>query len=281
MTLTFDDILQAICTRVQPSHANETQRVYVLEDAIEAKLAYDILVAYGFEVKLYPAPGKPSKLYITAPAFSEAQLQQYLSRALLYANALKKIKLSLDELCAADMPGIKPNSFTIGFVNASGGKQIMVQISQSGREAPPAVAQAAEPAPAVAAKVVAEAPRSPKKMKKTKEDDLDSGPSLGRTLYPAKIAEGGVKKQTLRQRILFKIFGNFATSGYAALMWLVVAGVLFSFFIFAKGWLCYDFVAKKSTKWYCQDPSQISAEEARKSEQEERQKKLGLAPVQQ
>jgi len=287
MTISFDDVLSALCTEVTPAHANDAQKIYMLTTSTEAKLAFDILIALGFDAKVYHTPDKPSKLYISKPKHAPAQLEQLLSTALAYARALKKIELSLDELCKA-----QANDFTIAFVNSQGGsKQILIQLAQ-----PSAIAQApnavtpvvvpevanpsANPA-AVAAKVSSSQPRMVRKVRKPNQDDeFAAGPAVGRGLYPTKILpEGGMKKQSLRQRIILRMFGNFATSGYATMLWLVIAGVIFSFFVFAKGWLCYDFVAKKNNAWYCQNPNQASAEQARKQEQEERQRQLGLQPV--
>ena len=288
MPLEFDDVLSAICTEVTPAHVNDFQKIYMLTTSVEAKLAFDILIALGFDAKVYHAADKPSKLYISNPKHSPEQLEQLLSTALGYAHTLKKIKLSLDELC--DRPETKSDGFTIAFVNSQGGKQILIQIAQAANPASnplpandiavPVTANPSIAATATSVKISSSQPRAAKKMRKVnKEDDFATGPAVGRGLYPAKIASEGGTQESLRKRILLRMFGNFATSGYAALLWLVVAGVAFSFFVFAKGWLCYDFVSKRSTKWYCQDPNQISAEEARKLEQQERQRQLGLQPV--
>ena len=292
MPLEFDDILSAVCTRVTPAHVNDFQKIYLLDDSIEAKLAFDILIAYGFDAKVYHAAGKSSKLYITNPTHSPEQLQQILSVALAYAHALKKIKASLDELCESTS-----DNFTIAFVNGQPtGKQVLIQIAQSQitqthipqavsqppREDMPPIAPEARGQPTAApATISSSQPRVAKKFRKPKEEDnFASGPAVGRMIYPVKVLpEGGNKKLTLRERILLRMFGNFATSGYATLMWLVIAGVIFSFFVGSKAWLCYDFVAKKSTKWYCQDAHEVSPEEERKLKQQEEQKKLGLQPV--
>ena len=297
MAYQFDDILKAMCSEVTPAHANDFQKIYVLDTAIQAKAAYDVLVSFGFEAKVYHTPDKPSKLYITNPKYSPEQLGNILASAFAYATALKKIMTTLDELCLSDIPVAKANGFTLAFVNAQpSGKQIMIQLSQtvsSTHDAPaipapvrndPATATvtAAPAAPQGSVKISSSQARVVKKVRKSKNDDDDfiAGPAVGRGLYPSKILpEGGTKKQSFKQRMLLRMFGNFATSGYATLLWLVIAGVMFSFFVFAKGYFCYDFVVKKSTKWYCQDPGQISAEEARKQKQQEEQKKLGLQPT--
>ncbi len=286
MTLNFDDILQAICSKVTASHANDHQNVYVLETGLEAKLAYDILVSFGFDAKVYHTPDKPSKLYITTPKFSAAQVERNLTAALPYAQALKKIVLSLDEL--------PTTGFNVNFVNAQpAGKQIMIQIGAPSDAQKPsgnvglAASSAAAPESPPAAVAAVSAPissthkRVVRKTKKKDDDEFASGPAVGRGLYPAKVLpEGGTAKQSMRQKIMLRMFGNFATSGYFTLMWLVAMAVLFSFFVFAKSFLCYDFVSKKSTKWYCQDPAQSNAEDAQRKEREDRQKALGLAPVQ-
>lgn len=296
MAYEFEDILKAICTEVTPSHANDFQKIYMLDTSVEAKLAYDVLIAFGFEAKVYHTPEKPSKLYISNPKNPSEQFQQQFQAAIAYAHTLKKIKSSLDDLCEEDIAIAKANGFTISFVNSQpAGKQILIQVSQDATSALSSPSETApsptrnehssaapsNPMPAGVTKISSSQKRVGKKMKRPKEDDdFASGPAVGRGLYPAKILpEGGTRKHTLRQRIMLRMFGNFATSGYATLMWLVVAGVLFSFFVFAKGWLCYDFVAKKNNAWYCKDGSQMTAEEARRLKQQEEQKKLGLQPV--
>lgn len=296
MALQIDDVLTAICTEVNPFHANDFQKVYALGDSTEAKLAFDVLVAYGFVAKVYHTPGKPSKLYVAHPTQPAEQLENTLAAALAYATTLKQIKQNLDQLCSQSVPALQSNTYTMTFVNMQPtGKQIMIQVvppagaeanvqaNSAGGSLDTQATEAAAPDQQAAAKTAATPPKVVKKIRKAKnpyEDDFAAGPAVGKGFYPTKIApEGGRQEESLRKRMMLLVFGNMATSSFATLMWLVLIFVLFSLFVFAKAFICYDFVAKKKNAWYCREQGQMTQEELRKKQQIERQKQLGLQPV--
>jgi|GEM_PF-2441644 len=292
MTLQIEDLLSTLCTEVSLSLANDFQKVYGLMDSAEAKLAFDVLVAYGFAAKVYHTPGKPSKLYVAHSTLPAEQLQNVLSAAIAYAQTLKQIKANLDQLCNQSVPSLHSAIYTMTFVNMQpSGKQIIIQVTPpAGTEAnvqpnsstagPEGTEAAPVQAVAKAAAVAAPTRKKVRKVKNPYEDDFAAGPAVGKGFYPTKIApEGGRAQESMRKRIILLMFGNMATSSFATLMWLVLLFILFSFFVFAKAFICYDFVAKKNNSWYCRDTSKMTEDDLKKQQQLERQKQLGLQPA--
>ncbi len=250
MAIPFEDLLSILCARFEPQHANEFQLVYAIDDAAEAKLAYDVLIAYGFDAKVYHDAQKGSKLYITPPG--DASPQQKFTQALAYARALKQIKSSLDVL--NQDPALVAPEYHMTFANTPGGqKQLSVTLSQqltvtSATQSKPATPRpAARPAPA--------AKRVPVNRKDKEEENFLGGPSLGKRYYPGKLNEQAKKEQDspLRQIMLY-MTGNAATGGTIVMFIVAVIAILFTLFVFAKSFLCPDFAtAKKNVAWYCQN----------------------------
>src|SRR4051812_23372971 len=115
MVTQFEDILRALCSEVQLSHANESQKTFVLNDTREARLACDVLIAYGFDAKVY-VESNGSRLYITLPP-PDAAREQKLTAALAYAGSLKQIKLELDALYRDQSSSLQSADYSIAFSN--------------------------------------------------------------------------------------------------------------------------------------------------------------------
>jgi len=275
MTTRIEDILSILCTSVTLAHSNDFQQVFTLTDSTDAKLAFDVLVAYGLDVKVYPQDDDSSKLYVTTPKLSPAQLEKTLSSAKIYATALKQINASLEQLCTDGELVLGDIEYSVNFTNsARNSKQILVQISPAVASDNPIirpvevlapVAAAAAPRPTVKRPVAAKA-----------QDDFTSGPVVGKGKYPGSGPEDGtVPEVSLKRRIFLYLFGNAATGGIAMLLIVVIVGILFSLFVFAKAFLCPDFAgSKKSDAWYCQKPGN---EDDQKKQQ--RQNQIGLPPT--
>ncbi|MBY0407986.1 MAG: hypothetical protein K2Q01_09860 [Rickettsiales bacterium] len=268
MTLSTEDVLGSLCSEVALSHANDFQKVYTLATPLEAKLAFEVLVAFGLDVKVYHQADKPSKLYITNPTFSDAQLQKIYASAMAYAKTLKQIKGSLESLCADNEALFAAIDYNIALHKGQGqAKQIVIQILPSAEahslalqsDTPPAAAPSiSAPAPSSASvSVAASQPRAAAKKSggkpKSHYEELSSGPAVGRGNYPGKLsAEGEAQQNSLRRQMTYAVFGNMTTSTFAMCVMAVIAGVLLSVFVMLKGFLCPDLaVANKNRAWYC------------------------------
>lgn len=244
MAISFEDLLSALCTEFQPQHANDFQKIFLIADAREAKLAFDVLVAFGFDAKVYPDAAKGSKLYLITPPAMDARAEERFAQAVAYAKALRGIKHSLDALPP-------PGGYTMTFANAPGNnKQINIVLTQPATAIAPAAAparpaqQAAAPAPK----------RKPMAMKAEAVFSTSGGPTLGARSYPGGLDEKAQTRQSsLKRQIFLYLTGNAATGGVAVMFVIVVLAILFTLFILSKSLLCPDFAtAKKNVAWYCQ-----------------------------
>ena len=277
MTIEIEDILRAVCSSVKQTLSNDFQKVFVLSSASEAKLAFEILVAHGLDVKSYPQENNTAKLYVTHPTATPGQLENALSAAKAYAATCKEIKTSLDTLCG---DGTKTYSMTFANLHPSS-KQIVVQISPASGAPTPILASApAQNTPTSQAASSAQTVVKRRVMKaKGHYEELSSGPAVGRGTQPGAVAaDGTVPKESLKRRIMLYMFGNIAVSSYAMLIMVVILGVIFSIAVFAKGFLCPDFVSmKRNTAWYCKNASD---EDEKERQKQQRQQQLGIQPQQ-
>lgn len=268
MAIQFEDLLSIVCPGFELGHATDFQKHYQIRDEKDAKLAFDILVSYGFDAKLYrDEQNNTAKLYITMPAADAdpAVMEQRLFTAIAYGKALKDVKQRLDTLCHEEAEALQSPSYTLTFANAAqGGKQIVIAIQS---------AVASQQAQALAQPVMAPRPPSQpaqanrpaaKKMVKKKEDDgFNQGPAIAKQLYTAPGKKKAEEPDNWRRQLFLYVTGNMATGGAGIIMAAVLLFVLFSFFILAKGFLCPDFAVEKkdvNRAWYCEDASQPQKE---------------------
>lgn len=241
MSVTYQDVLEAVCSEVSLVNANDTQHIFAITDAREAKLAYDILAAHGFDVRVY-SEADASKLYIIHPAAGGGD-NENLSSALHYAHTLKQL---LDAMPETD--------FTVAFANTSTqGKQISIYFPPAKAGTAPPVATTSSPAAAARRPPVATPLSRPKAPRRAKEPNiLNTGPELGKK-YPFGIpsSNGNPNKMTLSKWLSTYVFSNFAESFYAFLGMTFFILVLFSLWTVTKGYLCPDLATVKNRAWYC------------------------------
>lgn len=264
MAVQFEDILNTLCSRVEPSHSTDFQTIYILGDTKEAKLAFEVLVSYGFDAKVYHED-TGSKLYITTPApETQAQTEQKLTAALAYARYLKPIKSTLDALCADEAETLASPDYNIAFANTpvAGSKQISVQITPAAVTAAmqPTYQQAAAPqAPRPAAQAAKKAPAAKQPVGKNqyKKSDPDAfsqtsgGPAVGKKAYPTTAGIKNEEDSELRQMWLY-FTGNIATSSFSVFIIIIIIVVIITLFVMSKSFLCPDFARQeKNTAWYC------------------------------
>lgn len=287
MAIQFEDVISALCTESSQSHANDFQRVFALSTPLEAKLVFEVLVACGFDVKVYHQAGQPSKLYISNPTMPAGKLEHQLAAALVYARALKQIKVNIDHLCSGNEALISSMDYNIAFVNTQpNGKQILIQMipgnsgdtaAQPGEQ--PEAASAAAPQAAAAA---AAAPAQPRykygEKPKGHYEELSSGPAVGRGNYPGKLSiEGEAQQNSLKRRIMLYLFGNAATSSFALFLMIVFLGIIFSVLVFARAIVCPDFaVANQNKAWYCKIGKEDENEKQKQKQQQQQQQSQPL-----
>lgn len=259
----FEDILTALCSHVTPISSNASQKAFAIADGKEARLAFDVLVAHGFEAKVYDDSGT-AKLYITLPAAEAAVTGQKLDAAMAYAKSLKIIKQSLDMLREDNAAQSSDYSLTLANT-AAGGKQILVQLTP-----PSPFVLANKPASAPAAPVRQPDHAKPAAPKKSKmyhgpvADPFSSGPAVARKFVPAYLTGGKSQNSDgFGRQISLYITGNMATYLAYFLSILTILLVLYSAFVASEAFLCPDFATttKKNLKrWYCPHPPKQTQE---------------------
>jgi hypothetical protein len=264
MTVQFEDLLSVLCPGFELKHATDFQKHFGVRDEKDAKLAFDVLVSYGFDAKVYPGEEKnTAKLYITLPTadMDPAVIEQRLLAAIAYGKSLRDIKTRLDSLCHDDAVVLNSPVYTLTFANApQGGKQMVISVNPAVASQPAASPATVQPQRSVASQAAqAKRPVMTKKAAQKKDDDgFNQGPTVAKNLYSG----SGKKKDSRseddwRRRIFLYITGNIATGGAGVMAGVVLLFVAFSFFVLAKGFLCPDFAVEKkdvNRAWYCADP---------------------------
>lgn len=264
MPMQFEDLLNVLCPGFELKHETGFQKHFLVADEKAAKLAFDVLVSFGFDAKVYhDDENNAAKLYITLPAkdTDPAMVEEKLSAAIAYGKALKDIKNRMDSLCHDDAETLKKPSYTLTFANsAQSGKQIVIAVSTAAANQPlatPTAPPVQAPRPAVAAQAQRSVIRK-KNQKKGDDDGFNQGPSIAKNLYsgPGKKKDARPEDDWRRRAFLY-VTGNMATGGAGVMAAVIVLFVLFSFFVLAKGFLCPDFAVEKkdvNRAWYCEGP---------------------------
>ncbi len=262
MSKTPKDVLSALCSEITPLNHNATQESYALKNDTEAKLAYEVLLAYGFDVNLYRESGT-SRLYLTRDQRPPSAVALALDAALAHATTLKTIS---DQI-------FKDNNDINQYINirfqntATQGKQITIHYPpapQDAAAAKPYVAEAAmKPSSSMQAPMTPPAPahktaKASIQLQKKKEavaDNVFSGaPSLAKK-YPFGIQASSTEASDLsfKKRMTMYVLSNLTSSLYAFFAMLVATIILLTLFGVSKGFLCPDFIKakQKNPPWYC------------------------------
>lgn len=243
MAIAIEELLNILCPGASPARSSELQKAWLIQDAAGAKLAHEVLTAYGFDAKLYPE-ATSLKLYVTQPP-EDAASEQSFAAALKHAHTLATIRQNLDD------------ASSMTFVNAPGGKQVVIQFA-SGAAAPVKPA-AVTPSSPIAPQAVSYAPAKKLMGKKAKNSTQDpfqamAGPAIAKTSYPDAILAGKRQDGLWRQFYLY-VRGNIATATAAFFMLVIVPAIIaFSLFTMTKTFLCRDFAVakyKENHAWYC------------------------------
>lgn len=246
MTISFTDILYALCSRVDPLNENENQHIFALHTPREAQLVNDILVAYGFDTRLYHEPDI-SKLYITKTSIVWHS-QNDLENALTYAKTIKRMLFGMQE--HAD------ECYKISFQNTpDSGKQISILFRPENQPSEP-------PPPVIPTPASSDSARA-YTIQKRKSSERDSATNIlmGTTASQlSKHTPFGLTNDplstpiepNLSRRLSVYFFGNLTEGLYAFLLGAFVAMLIASAIMITRGFLCADIAALADRAWYCE-----------------------------
>lgn len=237
----YQDILQVICSEVVLVGSTDAQHVFTLNTAHEAKLAYDIMVAHGMNVRVYHEPNL-SKLYVTPSATDAKELPS----ALHYAGLVRHM---LDALPDADT-----EKFSVTFTNTpTHGKQFSVYFPSYFPSAA-GVTLTNESLPQTPVARLAGQPavtQNKKQAVKTKSAIFGAGPALAKKDPFTSRAAADTESLTLGKRLSTYVFSNFTQSFYAFIIMIAILLVVGSAWVVVKGYLCPDLATVKKHYWYC------------------------------
>jgi hypothetical protein len=239
MLETLESLLRSLCTKVTKSSQSDIQVLYVLEDNLEARLAYDVLSANGFEVKLY-ADDNSSRLYITRTSLSPDK-SGALEHATHHANLLKQLKSILDSQSG--------EKYSLAFSGNPAGTHIGIQFIDPKEPAPEKFI------PSVSSSQQSPARRTVKKSaqrKAVEEDDvLTGGPAVARQFIPKSLVPESQQEDTGFKRLaLYTTSQAFKGGSWVALFGLCL-GMIFSLLVLARAFMCPDFATAKEVPAYC------------------------------
>lgn len=261
----FETILSVLCERSELRTVNDSQQVFVIPAVQDARLAFDVLMSYGFECKLYAEEDK-SKLYITNPAADDATVQSRLEAVVVYANFIARLKQELTVLCADNAELLKSPDYVLSFVNlpASGGKQILINVlpANAALSVPVSAAQgsvvqsSAAPAATTTQQAAANRPKisSKRYVRATQEETMFSGPSLlsDNNKIISKKEQRNQEADSSWHQFKLYIKGNSAVAFSIIVAMMLMLLTMFSMFVVSKGFLCPDLATVKDKKtWYC------------------------------
>jgi len=244
MSESLELLLEVVCKNAERTQQNAQQTLYQLETIKDARLAHDILVTCGVDVRLVP-DGSGAKLYVHNA--SVAASDDKIRNALAAGSLFKQIKNVLDEYNDA-------GDYTLTLSNNHHGRQLTLQLPTDDQLHGIASKKPEKPAlsaqkPAVAATSQPTAPR-PKKLTKEEDQILSAGPSVARAAIPDsfKSSNDATEEDPLRKRMMFWLTSRAFTSGAYALGFLLVLGLIFSVLVTVKGFLCPDVVMTDRSK---------------------------------
>ncbi len=249
----IDQLIKRSCSACSElSSASDSQKVYVISDAREAKIIFDILIAYGLDAKLYHDDAQ-SKLYITLQKKKYPLRENWHLEAIATAETLLLLKKQLDQLSFAGKLAGSEYSLSMSPL-AAGGKQILIHLpgnssstDNSGTNNTAPTSNQLPPAPP--RRNVSYQP------KQQENDDIFAGPTVTKKKGPSRLIKKGSEAapDTLWKRTKLYIKGNIFYSMLVVIACILFVVVMFSFFSVSKGFLCPDFASLKDENppWYC------------------------------
>jgi len=222
MTAGIKDALLALCSRVEALSSNATQDIFVLGDAKEAQLAYDILAAHGVDAKFYP-DANGGKLYLARTPVGD----KLLASVHAYAKGLRPLKPLLDGLSRDAAAGIA--DYSLGLTHDDQGNKITIKLQS------PAAVQPKPFSPAPVLPVRNTAPVK-KAALAHNEDELLKGPAITSS------AEKGIYRYVSHKT---------AKNSMGLTVLAIITLVIITLGVLSKAVLCPDMATVKSNAWYC------------------------------
>jgi hypothetical protein len=247
MSRSYQEILEILCSEITPLTHTGTQEIFLLKPTKEARLAYEVLIACGFNARLYEeADG--AKLYVST---ADKNPNDRFDAAYGYGLTLKQILAALP----AD------SNTVISFANTAHGRQIAIHFpSQS-----PAASKISSPdEPQQAPETLRKHAKAPERqkagfsisgLKVEKEPDIFSGgPALAKQ-YPFGIKPpvDETNHESMRRKMLNYFVGNLSASFYAFFSMLTLLCIIITVYVMLKTYYCNDFLTpgRKNPNWYC------------------------------
>jgi hypothetical protein len=237
MTASFHDILAVICTDVKPLNENDLQLSLSLSTVKEAQLAYDVLAAHGFDVRVYHENGT-SRLYINR---SVAPSEEKLDAALAHAHTLRHILDTMEDIESTD--------YQISFTNnLNMGKQISIYFPSREQPARTPITEVVRPtAAAVSVRpATAYSPAADNRNRRLRKKSafMASGPALAKkTMFNT--------NKGLRGWLHNYFVSHVAESFLAFCGMFFLAVFTLSVLITSRAYLCPDLAVVESRAWYC------------------------------
>jgi hypothetical protein len=248
MNETLESLLEMFCKTTVKGQQNEKQTLYLLTDAKDARLAYDLLMGTGLEAR-YIAEDNLAKLYVQNA--SVAACENKIAQALATAPFFKEIKDTLDR-----QEGLV-GDYSLSLTSTATGRQLTVLLpaAEKTHKSPAAnTSQSTNKSSAIAA-----APKhrpAAKPALSTDEDTMLAGPAVARTAIPKQFKTSATEEDPLSKRILFYLSGKAFTSGAWAMFVLLILGLVFSVLVTIRGFLCPDVATDQSkVPSYCPQKS--------------------------
>ncbi len=249
MQRSYKEVLEILCSSIAPLNSNNAQDSFLLNTPREAKLAHEVLIAYGFDAKLYQE-SEHAKLYVSLTKLPDAvQVESACSRA----QILRQIMDALPD----------ENDGMISFMNTpAAGKQISIhfppspqesRFSPAGLPVPPPIAPDTLRKHAVAPQRKAGFDIS--KLKEQKDMGIHGGGPAIAKQYPfgiqPPVSEGNNEK--LSRRLMNYFVGNITNSFYTFFGMLAIISIAVTIYVSLKTYYCADFLTpnKKNPNWYC------------------------------
>lgn len=240
MTEQLETLLRMLCKGVNKTQQNAQQTLYVLTDAKDAKLAYDVVVACGVDAKYFPETNESgAKLYVQNASLS-AHAEQ-LESALISAPLFRQIKALVDGHDELE-------NYTLSFANTPSGRQLTL-VFPAEKTASVTITKS----PQVAASA---APGQKTRIAfKTVEDSVLGGPAVARKAIPKSFKTSETDEDPLSKRIWFYLSGKaFTSTAWLAFLALALA-LIFSIIITIRGFLCPDIAGTLAVPSYCPKPA--------------------------
>lgn len=244
----LESFLSMVCSSVRKTQQNAQQTLYVLGDAREAKMAYDLLIVSGIDTKYY-AEEHGGKLYVQNASLSDGKLNDAVSAAPMF----KQMKQMLDA-----QPAL--GDYTLSITDTPAGRQLTLVMpgvkSQVSGVKPSVAAPATQTATTSSAAPAATGSKALRTAAKQEEADLLAGPSVVRASIPKSMKTSATGEDSLLKRIFLYLSGRAFTSLAWALFIAMVLGFIFSFLVTIKGFLCPDVATDARTiPSYCPKPA--------------------------